>query len=125
MQQRQQRGAVTEQRGISLIGLLFWAIVLAFLGVMGAKVAPTVMEFYTIQHAVDKIAHENPTTVPAVRAEFDRIRSVEYSIQSISGADLQVTKDNNDQVLIGFAYERQIDLFGPVSLLIKYEGHSH
>lgn len=112
-----------KQRGISLVGLLFWGVVLAFGGVVTAKVLPTVMEYYTIQNAIKRIARNNPPTVPAVRAEFERIKSVEYSITSISGADLQVSKDN-DNVLISFAYEREIELGGPVYLLIKYQGQS-
>ena len=47
-------------RGISLIGLLFWAVFLACGGVVVARVAPTVMEFYTIQGAVNRIAKNNP-----------------------------------------------------------------
>ena len=111
------------QTGISLFGLLFWAIVLSFLGLMGARTLPSVMEYYTIKHAVEKIAKENPSTVPLVRAAFERTKQVEFSIQSISSEDLQVTKDD-DKLRISFAYEKQIELFGPVSLLIKYEGHS-
>lgn len=111
-------------RGISLIGLLFWAMFLACGGVVVARVAPTVMEFYTIQGAVNRIAKNNPATVPAAKAEFERIRQIEYSIQSITGNDLEVSKEN-DKVRISFAYERQVELFGPVSLLIKYQGHSN
>ena len=61
--------------------------------------------------------------VPAARAEFDRIRSVEYSIVSVTGADLEISKEN-EKVRISFAYNREIDLFGPAFLLIKYEGRS-
>ncbi len=111
------------QRGISLVGLLFWAVVLASSAVVGARVVPTVMEYYTIQGAVNRIARNNPATVPAVRQEFERIKQVEFSIQSINAADLQVSKEN-DKVKISFAYEKQIDLAGPVFLLIKYQGES-
>ncbi|MEH0165241.1 DUF4845 domain-containing protein [Paucibacter sp. JuS9] len=118
-----QRHTGRHQRGISLIGLLFWGVFLACGAVVTAKVVPTIMEFYTIQKAVDKIAAGNPATVPAARAEFDRIRSVEYSIVSVTGADLEISKEN-EKVRISFAYNREIDLFGPAFLLIKYEGRS-
>lgn len=111
------------QSGISLIGLLFWAVFLSFTGLVAARTVPTVMEYYTIQHAVDKIARGNPATVPVARAEFERIKQVEYSITSIGPEDLVITKED-DKVLITFAYDKQVDLFGPVSLLIKYEGRS-
>lgn len=118
-----QRQTGRHQRGISLLGLLFWGVFLACAAVVAAKVTPTVMEYYTIQKAVDKIAASNPATVPAARAEFERIKSAEYSIQSIGGADLEISKEN-EKVRISFAYNREIDLFGPAYLLIKYEGRS-
>lgn len=111
------------QRGISLFGLLFWAIVIGFVGYLAVVVFPTVNEYLTIQRAVDKIAAEAPTTVPEVRAAFERQRAIEYSISSISGSDLEVTKEN-DRLVIGFAYEREIPIAGPVYLLLKYQGRS-
>jgi Domain of unknown function (DUF4845) len=118
-----QQAARNQQRGISLFGLLFWGVVVACTAVVGMRVFPTVLEFYTIQGAVDRIAKNNPATVPAVRQEFERIKQVEYSIQSISSTDLVVSKEN-DRVKISFAYEKEIDLAGPVFLLIKYQGQS-
>ncbi|MBB2484260.1 DUF4845 domain-containing protein [Mitsuaria sp. WAJ17] len=118
------RRAHRHQSGISLMGLLFWAVILSFTGLVAARTIPTVMEFYTIQHAVDKIARGNPATVPVARAEFERVKQVEYSITSIGAEDLVITKED-DRVRISFAYDKQVELFGPVSLLIKYEGRSH
>lgn len=114
---------MNRQRGLSLIGLLFWGAVVAFGAVVAARVFPTVLEYYTIQKIVDRIAISNPATVPAVRAEFERAVQVEYSIVSVAAQDLVITKDN-DKLQISFAYDKQIDLAGPVFLLIKYEGRS-
>ena len=116
---------MSKQRGISLIGLLFWAVLLAFVGVVAAKTFPTVLEYFTIKRIVHKIALDNPGTVPAVRAEFDKAKTVEYGIDSVSSGDLVVTKDANDKLVISFAYDKQVELFGPVNLLIKYEGNSN
>jgi hypothetical protein len=48
---------------------------------------------------------------------------IEYSIKSISGKDLEITKEN-DKVVIRFAYDSEIELMDPVFLLIKYKGSS-
>ncbi len=111
------------QRGLSLFGLLFWGVLIAFAAVVGAKVTPTVMEYFTIKRAVDTVARNNPATVAQAKAEFERIKQVEYSIQ-ISANDLEITKDN-DKVKIHFAYNREVGLGGPVYLLLKYEGQSN
>ena len=54
-----------QQRGVTLFGLLFWGVFIAFVAVVGAKVTPTVMEYYTILRAVNKVAKDNPSTVTA------------------------------------------------------------
>ena len=111
------------QRGISLFGLLFWAIVIGFLGYVAVRTLPTLNEYFTIQRTINQIASGAPQTVAEVRTAFDRQKDVEYSITSVGGKDLLITKEN-DKVVIAFAYEKEIVLYGPVFLLIKYEGRS-
>lgn len=111
------------QRGVTLFGLMFWAILIGITALVVMRVLPTVNEFYTIQRAVDKIAREGGTTVPEIRASFDKTKQIEYSISSIDGKDLQITKEN-EKVVVSFAYDKEIELVAPVYLLIKYEGRS-
>ena len=111
------------QRGVTLFGLMFWAILIGITALVVMRVLPTVNEYYTIQRAVDKIAKEGGGTVPEIRAAFEKQKQIEYSISSISGKDLQVTKEN-EQVVVSFAYDKEIELMAPVYLLIKYEGRS-
>jgi len=111
------------QRGVTLFGLMFWAIVVGFFALIGMRVLPTLNEYFTIQRAVNKIATEGMTTVPEIRNAFEKQKDIEYSITSIGGKDLQVTKVN-DKVVIQFAYEKEIEVVDPVFILIKYEGRS-
>ena len=112
-----------QQRGVTLLGLVFWAVVVAFAALIVMKVLPTVNEFYTIQRAVNKVAKEGGTTVPEIRNAFERQKQIEYSISSISASDLEITKVN-DKIVLRFAYNKEIELFDPVFLLIKYHGES-
>jgi hypothetical protein len=122
MQQR--RGpSPAGQRGLTLLGLLFWAILVGIVALVGLRVFPTVNEFLTIQRAVNKIATEGGTTVPEIRAAFDKQKDIEYAISSISGKDLDITKEN-EKIVIRFAYDKEVELMAPVYLLIKYEGRS-
>jgi hypothetical protein len=111
------------QRGITLFGLLFWAIVIGFVALLGLRVLPTVNEYLTIKRAVEQIAASGQTTVPEIRAAFDKQTQIEYSIQSITSKDLEITKIN-EKVVIAFSYGKEIEIFSPVYLLIKYEGRS-
>jgi hypothetical protein len=111
------------QRGVTLIGLLFWAIVVGFVAVVGLKTFPSVNEYLTIRRAVNKIADGGASTVAEIRAAFDKQKEIEYAISSISGKDLKITKED-ERVVIGFAYDKEIEIYGPVYLMIKYEGRS-
>lgn len=111
------------QRGVTLIGLLFWAVVIASLSLLGLKVLPTLNEFFTIQRAVNKLAAAGGSTVPEIRNAFERQKDIEYAITSISGKDLDISKEN-ERVVIRFAYDKEIALFEPVFLVIKYQGQS-
>jgi sensor histidine kinase regulating citrate/malate metabolism len=117
MSASQSRG---RQRGISFIGLLFVAIVLACVGVVVAQVIPTLIEYQAITKAANKA--KEGSTVPEVRAIFDRAQAID-DFQSVSGKDLDVKKVG-DKVVVSFAYEREIHLFGPAYLTLKYEGQS-
>lgn len=111
------------ERGITLFGLLFWAIVIGFVALLGLRVLPTVNEYFTIKRAVEQIAASGQTTVPEIRAAFDKQVQIEYSIQSITSKDLEITKVN-EKVVISFSYGKEIEIMSPVYLLIKYEGRS-
>ncbi len=111
------------QRGMGLFGLLFMLIVIGAVVLIGLKVFPTVNEYLTIKRAVNKIGAANYTTIPEVQRAFESTKAVEYSIVSISGKDLIVTR-NGDNLVIAFAYNVEIELIPPVFLLMKYKGQS-
>ena len=111
------------QRGVTLFGLLFWAVIIGFVALIGMRVLPALNEYFTIKRAVNKIATEG-STVPEIRAAFERQKDIEYSISSISAKDLVVTKEN-DKVVVSFAYNKEVELVNPVFLLIKFEGRSN
>lgn len=111
------------QRGITLFGLLFWAIVIGMVSLVAIKIVPTSIEYFTIMKAINKVSGDtSATTVPQIRAAFDKQREID-DFKSITGKDLTITKEN-EQVVVGFAYDSEIELFKPVYLLVKYEGRS-
>lgn len=111
------------QQGVTLIGLLFWAVLLCSAALVVMKVIPAVTEYRTIVSMVNKVAKEGGSTVPEIRASFERSRQVEYGVTSLTGRDLEITKEG-ETVVVRFAYDREIELISPVYLLIKFEGQS-
>jgi hypothetical protein len=111
------------QRGVTLFGLMFYAIGAGFIAYLLVRVLPTLNEYSTIQRTVEKIAAAQPATVSEARLAFDRQKNVEYSISSVSGKDLVITKEN-DKVVISYAYDKEVPIWGPVYILLKYQGRS-
>jgi hypothetical protein len=114
--------AARRQRGITMFGLLFWAIIIGLGALVGMRVVPTMVEYYTIMKAVNRITAEEPGTVPQVRAAFEKQKAIDL-ITSIGGKDLDITKEN-EKLVVSFAYDSEIELIKPVYLVIKYEGRS-
>ena len=108
------------QRGISFIGLLFVGVVLAITGVIAAQVFPTFLEYQAVLKAAKKAS--GGSSVPEIRTIFDKAASID-SITSVKGSDLDITKEG-DNIVVSFAYEREIHLAGPAFLTLKYSGRT-
>lgn len=111
----------SQQRGLSLIGLLFVGGVLAFCGVIAAQVVPTAIEYQAILKATNKVAAQGGTVVE-IRNNFDKAQAID-DFKAIAGKDLEVTK-NGDKVVVSFSYQKEIHLGGPAYLTLKYAGSS-
>ena len=121
---RHATGPARAQQGFTLIGLIFWAVVMSMLALLVMKVAPALSEYRTIQSMVNKAAREGGSTVPEIRAAYDRYLQIEYGVEAIrSGRDLDVAKED-DKIVIRFAYDKEIALVEPVYLVIKFKGQS-
>jgi hypothetical protein len=110
-----------QQRGMNLFSLLFWVAFFGTLVLLGLNVSPTLIEYNSIRRTVDKLAAAQMQSPAEIRAAYDKQAQIDYGIQSVTGKDLAITKRNNG-FEVAFAYDKQIPIFGPVSLLIKYEG---
>ncbi|MBC5768378.1 DUF4845 domain-containing protein [Ramlibacter albus] len=108
------------QRGGMMLVLILVGL-LAYIGVLGAQVFPTYMEFQSIQKAVKKAAAEG-NSVAEVRLIYEKATAVE-DIKSVQPKDLEVVKQG-DRWVAKFAYSKEIHLFGPAYLVMKYAGSS-
>jgi hypothetical protein len=107
------------QRGLSLVSLIFLGLVAIMLLTIGFKLVPSLIEYLAIDRAVQKIKNEG-STVREIRNAFDRYSTID-DIKSISGKDLDITKDA-DGVVITFAYSYSVPLSDNVRLVIDYSG---
>ena len=110
------RSSKSRQAGISFFGLIFVMAVLAVLAVLGAQVVPSALEYQAIVKALERA--KDGTTPQEVRTAFTNSANVD-DIKSVSARDLEITKVENRNV-VKVAYDKQIHMFGPAYLLLKY-----
>lgn len=108
----------SRQRGLSFIGLVFMLVVLVCAAVVTAQSVPVLLEYQAIMKAAKKAASEGGSVIN-VRGSFDRSAAID-DFTSVTGKDLEITKVN-DEVVVGFAYHRDIHLVGPAYLVYKFE----
>lgn len=110
------------QRGATMIGMLFVAIFVVMIGLITMKVVPTMLEYQTILKAVKKAGGEANNAADVQRI-FTNAADVEQNISAITAKDL-VIQQVSGGYLVSFAYNKEIPLFGPAYLVIKYAGTS-
>ena len=113
----------SRQRGISLMGLIIGLFVLIFVALLGFKVLPPILEFRTARAAIQAIARERQTSsVQEIRKAFDARAQID-DIATVKGSDLEVTKEGGE-VVIGFAYRKEVPLFANVGLYLDFVANS-
>ena len=108
------------QRGLSMIAFLFVAAVIIVVAIVGFRMVPSYVEYYTIQSAVEKSLRDAPDpTPPVVKKSFEKYIAADY-IDSVTASDLTVTKDGN-VITASVAWQRQLHMVGNVSLLLDFD----
>lgn len=110
------------QRGLSLIAVLLLGVLLVIMVTIGMRVLPSVLEYQSIRKALNEIAASGVTTAVDVQRAFERQASID-DITSVKGTDILIDRANG-RLELTVRYEKRVPLFGPVSLLIEYEGSS-
>jgi hypothetical protein len=112
-----------KQLGVSLGGLMAVSVVLIAVALIGIKLAPSYIEFYSIKKVINATASENKgESVAALRNSYDLRRSVD-SIETITGKDLEITKDGSD-VVISASYRKEIPLVANIGVYIEFHTSS-
>ena len=111
------------QTGVSLGGLMIAAVILIVLALFGFKIGPSYMEFFSIKKAITAVAQEKQgATVSDIRKAYDA-RSAIDDLGSVKASDLEITKEGSE-VLIAFAYRKEVPLFKNIGLYIDFAARS-
>lgn len=113
------------QGGMSGIAILVILILVVFGALIGMKVTPAYIEYFTIKKAIVGIANESRgrgVSPNEVRRAFEN-RSAVDDIRSVNAKDLEIVKEGNN-VAITAAYRREVPLFANIGVYIDFVASS-
>jgi predicted membrane chloride channel (bestrophin family) len=115
MQRRAQQG------GLSMLGFLFVAVVVVVCVMIGFRVTPAYIEYYSVQKALAQalVDAKDLNSTAEVRAAFQKRVDAGY-IESVSARDLEVVKTRND-ITASASWTRKLPLVANASLLLEFE----
>jgi uncharacterized protein DUF4845 len=108
------------QSGLTLTGFAFVAAVVVALALLGFRVAPSYIEYFSVEKTLRQTlagAREG-VTLNEFRRDFDLKASADY-IESVRGADVDLTKSGNSMVASA-SWSVTLPLFANVSLLLDF-----
>jgi hypothetical protein len=108
------------QRGLSLIGFLFVTAVVLVVALLGFRVIPAYIEYFSVQKALQgALADSTDLTAADVRKLLDRRFNADY-IDSVRAADVQVTRSNN-VTTASVSWESRLHLVSNASLVLEFD----
>ena len=110
-----------KQSGLSMLWFLFVVAVLLVVTVVGFRVLPAYIEFYSVERALKQALQEvkDLNATSELRRNFQKKADAGY-IESVEGRDIEVKKVGNDYVA-SIAWTRKLHLIANASLLLEFE----
>jgi hypothetical protein len=113
----------SEQRGMTVIGMLLLLIVIAFAALIAMKVVPMYIEYYTIKSTIESIRKEpqlaqmSPADIHnAIQKRFD----IGY-VERLNARDLKIRNDASRGRVLELVYEDERELFYGLYVVLKVD----
>jgi hypothetical protein len=110
-----------DQRGLTLTSFLFWAVILALVGVIGLRMAPAYAEYFEVKKTMEYAMTEyNGQNAQSVRRNYDLKASAGYSEDVVKGKDIEFSRENN-QLVMSVSWTKKLPVVANVSLLLDFD----
>lgn len=112
-------GMRNRERGLSMLGFLFVAAVVIVIALVGFRMVPAYIEYYSVQKALQgALSDTNDLSAVAIRRAVERRLGADY-IDSVSASDVQVAKTGNE-ITASVEWEKRLPLVYNVSLVLDF-----
>ena len=111
-----------KQNGMTFLGMVLMIAGIVFVAIIGMKLVPAYIEYFSITKAITKIANDpafDQMSKGDISASFNR-NAVIDNITIIKGSDLAVSKTATGETIVGVDYQTIVPLVGNVSALLDF-----
>jgi len=115
----------TQQRGLTMIGFLFVAVMLVFVAMLAMKLVPAYIEYFSVKKVLSSMGQESDIKSKSnaeIRTDFANRASVAY-VTVVKPEDLSVDRRGGTPV-ISANYTFRTKLFGNISLVADFSASS-
>lgn len=115
----------SQQRGLSMIGFLFVAVVLVAVAMLAMKLVPAYIEFFSVKKILNTMGQESDIRSKGnaeIRSDFARRANVGYTTV-VKPGDLTIDRSGGVPV-ISADYAFRTKLFSNVSLVVDFSASS-
>jgi hypothetical protein len=115
----------SQQRGLTMFGFLFVAVVLVAVAMLAMKLVPAYIEFFSVKKILATMGQQSDLRSKSnaeIRNDFSRRASTGY-VTVVKPEDLSVNR-NGGVPVISAEYEFRTKLVGNVSLVVDFSASS-
>ena len=115
----------SRQRGLTMFGFLFVAVLLVLVAMLAMKLVPAYIEFYSLKEIITSMGHENDIRTKSnrdIRNDFSERANISY-VTVVKPDELVITRQGGAPV-ISVEYEYRTKLVGNISLVIDFSASS-
>lgn len=111
---------VRGEQGMTVIGMLLLIIVIAFIALVGMKVVPMYIQYYSIKSTVESIRKEPQLaqmSAQDIHAGIQKRFDIGY-VENVKATDLKIRNDRGGRV-IDLVYQDEREVFNKLFVVLK------
>lgn len=113
------------EQGISLIGLLLWAVVLVFLVLLAAKIIPVYYDYWSVVTAVKAQAQNTDNLASDMDVKDALLKRLDVAdVKNIDPSEISIDRDQQNNTVLRVDYQRKVKLFGNMSACFDFHTQS-
>ena len=116
------RPGPARERGLTIFGFLLAAAVVVIFALVGFRVIPSYVEYYSVKRALDdtmRSGSADPNSPQAFRAELERRLQTSY-VENVKARDALLQRTGN-QLTAELSWERRLHMVGNAYILLEFE----